>query len=169
MNESKKIIKLVIICSLPSFFLFFIVLSPIAYHIFFGGDTDNSIDGYYKYESYSYSISLSNNIYYTKYYYRDTYNEKYLEGYDKVNEENIEMIKDFYNNFKNIMIEQEKSDIFDLDEIAIDYDDYYIIHEYCDPEGEKYSCYRSHDLWLHLYDAQSHILYDLQIYKRFRR
>lgn len=168
MSDSKKIIKWVIICSLPSVLLCLISFAFIFYPFFFVSN-DNSIEGYYKYECYSYSISLSNNIYYTKYYYRDTYNEKNLQGYDKVNEENIEMIKEFYNNFKNIMIEQEKSDIFDLDENAIDYDDYYIIHEYCDPEDENHSCYRHHNLWLQLYDTQTHILYDLDNIEYFVR
>lgn len=130
---------------------------------------NNDNDGYYKYENYNYSISLSNNIYYSKYYYRDTDNEKYLKEYDNVNEENIEMIKEFYNNFKNIMIEQEKTYIFDLNENDIDYDDYYIIHEFCDPENKKYSCYRYHSLSLKLFDTQSHILYFLQNIEYFER
>lgn len=168
--NKKKISSKELVYILSSLLLVAVFWCLISFSSYFSGsDEDNSIDGYYKYEHFNYSISLSNNIYYSKYYYRDTDNEKYLKEYDKVNEENIEMIKEFYNNFKNIMIEQEKTYIFDLNENDIDYDDYYIIHEFCDPEDKKYSCYRYHSLSLKLYDTQSHILYFLQNIEYFER
>ena len=167
MNEYRKIIKWVIICSIPSILLCLISFAFIFYPYFFGGN-DNSIEGYLEYEHYSYSFDLYYYVSYSKYYYMGIDDKKYLKDYDKVNDNNMEMIKSLYNDFKNVMIEQEKTYIFDLEEDDIDYDDYYMIYDYCDSD-EMDSCTKYREFSLELYDAQTHILYNLQIYKHFRR
>ena len=95
--------------------------------------------------------------------------EKYFKDYHNVNEDNIETIKSFYNDFKNVMIEQERSYILDLDETDIDYDDYYIIYDNCDSNNEMDSCTEYREFSLRLYDAQTNILYTLEIDKHFYR
>lgn len=79
------------------------------------------------------------------------------------------MIKSFYNDFRNVMVNQEKLYMLDLDENDIDYDDYYIIYDYCDSNDKMDSCTEYNVFSLKLYDVQTHILYVLQIDKQFYR
>lgn len=76
---------------------------------------------------------------------------------DKVDEDNIEMIKSFYNDFRNVMGNQEKLYMLDLDENDIDYDDYYGLN------GVNKSCAHYPNFNLQLYDTDNHILYLLYV------
>lgn len=120
------------------------------------------IDGFYEIDIHRYN-KKKYLIVYGKYYYVENDDKRFDAEYYKISEENIEMIKFYYDEFRNEMIDQESLDIFDLDEKSIDYNNYYIIHDYYELNGVNKSCAHYPNFNLQLYDTDNHILYLLYV------
>ena len=126
-----------------SIFLFLIFLFE---HIY-----NNVIYGYYKGEAFIQHPFFQGYDEYYKYYYTEKEDSKFYSRYDKVTKENIEIIKSFQEDFKDIMIFWDKLDKYDFYDIEIKENDYYLL--FSDDLEDPY-LYE-----LYYYDTQTHILY----------
>ena len=97
---------------------------------------------------------------YYKYYYKVENDADFHELYSKVNYENIDEIKLYYNDFKERMKAQNRLDEYDFNENDIDENDYFIIYDKNNRDyGTKYAKFYHYTVYF--YDTSSHILYVL--------
>ena len=98
---------------------------------------------------------------YSKYYYNETADQKFIDSgwYQKVKEENIEYLSEYFDDIKKSFEYLDMDDSYDFNNSTITIGDYYLIKT---KEGEKigdheygrFVIYR-----IYLYDIEEHILY----------
>ena len=121
----------------------------------------NVIKGYFKSETYGDKYGFQHYLEYYKYYYEPKKDVDFYKLYDKVNKENINEIKLYYNNFKERMDKQNRLQEYDFNENIIDESDYFILFDKNNRNfGKNYAKYYYYTLYF--YDTSSHILYVLQ-------
>ena len=120
----------------------------------------NIIKGYSKSEIYGDKYGFGHYLEYYKYYYKTEKDADFDKLYNKVNSENINEIKSYYNDFKERMNAQNRLEEYDFNENIIDENDYFIIYDKNNRNyGKKYTKFYYYTLYL--YDTSSHILYVL--------
>ncbi len=120
----------------------------------------NVIKGYFKSETYGDKYGFQHYLEYYKYYYEPKKDADFYKLYDKVNKENINEIKLYYNNFKERMDKQNRLQEYDFNENIIDESDYFILFDKNNRNfGKNYAKYYYYTLYF--YDTNSHILYVL--------
>ncbi len=120
----------------------------------------NVIKGYFKSETYGDKYGFQHYLEYYKYYYEPKKDVDFYKLYDKVNKENINEIKLYYNNFKERMDKQNRLQEYDFNENIIDESDYFILFDKNNRNfGKNYAKYYYYTLYF--YDTSSHILYVL--------
>ena len=118
------------------------------------------IKGYFKSEKYGDKYGFQHYLEYYKYYYEPKKDVDFYKLYDKVNKENINEIKLYYNNFKERMSKQNRLEEYDFNDNIIDENDYFILFDKNNRDfGKNYAKFYYYTL--HFYDTSSHILYVL--------
>ncbi len=121
----------------------------------------NIIKGYIKTESYGDKYGFQHYLEYYKYYYNPEKDLEFDALYCKVNNEDIEEIKLYYNDYKERISKQDRLDEYDFNEDIIDENDYFILYDKSNRNfGKKYEKFYYYILYF--YDTGSHILYVLK-------
>lgn len=115
----------------------------------------NVLYGYYKEERFIQQVGFQGYDEYYKYYYTEKEDTNFFSRYYKVTNENIETIKLFRDDFKEIMVALNKLDKYDFYNIDIEESDYYLL--FCEDLENPYT----YDLYY--YDTETHILYKLHV------
>ena len=120
----------------------------------------NVIKGYFKSETYGDKYGFQHYLEYYKYYYKPKNDADFYKLYDKVNKENINEIKLYYNNFKERINKQNRLKEYDFNDNIIDENDYFILFDKNNRNfGKNYAKFYYYTLYF--YDTSSHILYVL--------
>ncbi len=120
----------------------------------------NVIKGYFKSETYGDKYGFQHYLEYYKYYYEPKEDADFYKLYDKVNKENINEIKLYYNNFKERMDKQNRLEEYDFNDNIIDENDYFILFDKNNRDfGKNYAKFYYYTLYF--YDTSLHILYVL--------
>ena len=120
----------------------------------------NVIKGYFKSETYGDKYGFQHYLEYYKYYYEPKKDADFYKLYDKVNKENINEIKLYYNNFKERMDKQNRLEEYDFNDNIIDENDYFILFDKNNRDfGKNYAKFYYYTLYF--YDTSLHILYVL--------
>lgn len=120
----------------------------------------NIVKGYYKSEIYGDKYGFQHYTEYYKYYYSEKNDMDFYKLYSKVNDENIDEIKLYYNEFKERMNAQNRLDEYDFNEKDIDENDYFILYDKNNRDyGTKYA--KFYNYIVYYYDTNLHILYVL--------
>ena len=148
--------KIIIIVSL----IIILLILAILFLNYLLSDT-NIIKGYFKSEVYGDKYGFQHYLEYEKYYYKADKDANFDTIYNKVNNEDIDEIKLYYNNFKERMNKQNRIDEYDFNDNIIDTNDYFILFDKNNRDfGKKYEKFYYYTLYF--YDTSSHILYVLQ-------
>ena len=150
MKKSKIILSVSLIIFLIFLILFFnYILSD-----------KNIIKGYFKSEIYGDKYGFQHYLEYYKYYYKEEKDTEFYELYNKINNENINEIKLYYNDFKERMNKQNRLGEYDFNVNIIDENDYFILFDKNNKDfGKKYKQFYYYTLYF--YDTNLHILYVL--------
>ena len=120
----------------------------------------NIINGYFKSETYGDKYGFQHYLEYYKYYYKPEKDTDFYTLYNKVNNENINEIKLYYNDFKERMNNQNRLNDYDFNDNSIDENDYFLLFDKNNRDfGKKYAKFFYYTLYF--YDTNSHILYVL--------
>lgn len=115
----------------------------------------NIVQGYYKLETYDDEYKFQHYTEYHKYYYNENKDKDFYKLYDKIESEDIEKIKLYCDNFKEIMEAQDMLSEYDFDESLIDESNYFNIIKPSKANKEFY------DYTVYIYDTSEHLLYYL--------
>ncbi len=120
----------------------------------------NIINGYFKSETHGDKYGFQHYLEYYKYYYQTEKDTDFNTLYNKINNQNIDEIKLYYNNFKERMNVQNRLEEYDFNDNIIDENDYFILYDKNNRDfGKKYAKFYYYTLYF--YDTSSHILYVL--------
>lgn len=110
------------------------------------------LKGYYEKEEYFQEYGFQDHTDYCKYFYKKASDNKFINNtkYEIVKEENIEGLKNYFNDTRKWMNIEGRFNDFDFDNSIISAGDYY----YLDLKSSGYNNYN-----LYFYDIETHILY----------
>ncbi len=110
------------------------------------------LKGYYEKEEYFQEYCFQDYTDYCKYFYKNASDDKFIKNtkYEMVKEENIEGLKNYFNDTRKWMNIEGRSNDFDFNNSIISVGDYY----YLDLKESGYNNYN-----LYFYDIETHILY----------
>ncbi len=110
------------------------------------------LKGYYEKEEYFQEYGFQDYTDYCKYFYKNASDDKFIKNtkYEMVKEENIEGLKNYFNDTRKWMNIEGRSNDFDFNNSIISVGDYY----YLDLKESGYNNYN-----LYFYDIETHILY----------
>ena len=120
----------------------------------------NIIKGYFKSETYGDKYGFQHYLEYYKYYYNAEKDSDFDTLYCKVNNEDIDEIKLYCNNYKERMNKQNRLNEYDFNDNIIDENDYFMLFDKSNRNfGKKYAKFYYYTLYF--YDTSLHILYVL--------
>lgn len=110
------------------------------------------LKGYYEKEEHFQKDGFQDHTDYCKYFYKKSDNDKFINStkYEIVKEENIESLKNYFNDTRKFMNMEGRSNDFDFDNDIISTGDYY----YLDLKEPGYNNYN-----VYFYDIETHVLY----------
>lgn len=120
----------------------------------------NIINGYYKSEIYGDKYGFQHYTEYYKYYYNTDKDINFYRLYNKIDNEHIEEIKSYCNDFKERMNAQNRLNEYDFDESIIKEENYFIITKLSNSDGVS-SNKKFYNYTVYIYDTNTHVLYCL--------
>ena len=117
----------------------------------------NIVQGYYKLEICDDEYKFQHYTEYHKYYYHEDKDINFYKLYDKIKSEDIEKIKLYCDNFKEIMEAQNRLSEYDFNESIINESNYFKIIKPSKANKEFY------DYTVYIYDTSEHLLYYLYV------